>query len=57
MWKQQRKWFQQMLMSSSAVAGYHPLHRREVDRLLLDLVRAPADFNFHMKRYGWLALF
>ena len=51
-WKQQRKWFQQMLMSSSAVVSYHPLHRREVNRLLLDLLRTPADFTFHMKRYG-----
>lgn len=49
-WKQQRKWFQQMLTSNSAVVSYHPLHRREANRLLLDISRTPDDFEFHMKR-------
>ena len=50
-WRQQRKWFQQMLMSKSSVESYQPLQRREVNRLLLDLLQKPAEFQYHMKRY------
>ena len=50
-WRQQRKWFQQMLMSKSSVESYKPLQRREVNKLLLDLLRKPMDFQSHMKRY------
>ncbi|EPT01064.1 hypothetical protein FOMPIDRAFT_112035 [Fomitopsis schrenkii] len=51
-WRQQRKWFQQMLMSKSSVESYQPLQRREVNRLLLDLLNNPADFQYHMKRFA-----
>ncbi|KAI0734033.1 cytochrome P450 monooxygenase [Fomitopsis betulina] len=51
-WRQQRKWFQQMLMSKSSVESYQPLQRREVNRLLLDLLQNPANFQYHLKRYA-----
>ncbi|TFY60387.1 hypothetical protein EVJ58_g5185 [Rhodofomes roseus] len=51
-WKRQRRWFQQSLISASAVKRNHPLQEREVRRLLYALVQHPAEFISHIKRYS-----
>ena len=51
-WRQQRKWFQQMLMSKASVESYQPLQRRQVNQLLLDLLDKPTDFQRHIRRYA-----
>ena len=50
MWKLQRKWMQHAIISRTAINYAQPTQRRESQRLLLDLLRNPADFRFHLKR-------
>ncbi|TFY63634.1 hypothetical protein EVJ58_g3137 [Rhodofomes roseus] len=51
-WKRQRRWFQQLLISASALKSHRPLQEHEVRRLLYDVVQHPADFISHIKRYA-----
>ena len=50
MWKLQRKWMQHAVISRTAINYAEPIQRRESHRLLLDLLKTPAEFRFHLKR-------
>ncbi|OSX58605.1 hypothetical protein POSPLADRAFT_1060503 [Postia placenta MAD-698-R-SB12] len=47
-----RKWFQDALETKASLQQYHHIQRREVGRLLSDLVHTPKEFFSHIRRYN-----
>nr|BAK09496.1 cytochrome P450 [Postia placenta] len=47
-----RKWFQGALETKASLQQYHHIQRREVGRLLSDLVHTPKEFFSHIRRYN-----
>ncbi|KZT05260.1 cytochrome P450 [Laetiporus sulphureus 93-53] len=50
-WRKHRKWFQTTLSSRVSLDGYRPMQRREVVKLLSNMIQTPQDFLSHLKRY------
>lgn len=48
--RRMKKWFERTFIGRSASQDYRQIQRREVRRLLRDLVQHPEGFASHVKR-------